>query len=85
MAYRDIDKRLAELAVVNSKDYTDKDYDLVPFDGRCPWCNSNDLVERELVRERQWSFLFWRAHPAYFKVKCRSCKGTCRELTFARK
>ena len=35
---------------------------------------------RILVRRRSWSFLWWRSHPAYYKIKCDQCKEFHKEL-----
>lgn len=72
---------------------TERDFDLVLFGGACPWCGSTgkeslfrhifstDLSERWLVQARTWSFLWLKAHPAYFRVRCAGCKTKFRELT----
>lgn len=73
----------------------DRDRDLVPFGAACPWCGHNGghpthyvtLNElhkheaRRLVRERTWSFLWWRSWPAHFARTCAHCNGAYRELT----
>lgn len=66
--------------------------EFVAFGAACPFCGSKmmqcitpydaDAPDRYriLVRRRSWSFLWWRSHPAYYKIKCDQCKEFHKEL-----
>ena len=63
--------------------------DFVAFGGPCPYCEGKEIEYisgnfdcgyKQLVRRRSWSFLWWRSHPAYYKVKCYQCKEYRKEL-----
>jgi hypothetical protein len=63
--------------------------EFVAYKEPCPYCESKDMEcfngvtesgYRHLVRRRSWSFLWWKSHPAYYKVKCKQCKEYRKEL-----
>jgi hypothetical protein len=67
--------------------------EFVAYGEPCPFCGSDimdvqyqffgyyfDAEFRILVKRRSWSFLWWKAHPAYYKAKCDQCKEYRKEL-----
>jgi hypothetical protein len=54
--------------------------EFVTFGAPCPYCEGKIIGYRRLVRRRSWSFLWWKSHPAYYKVKCHQCKEYHKEL-----
>ena len=63
--------------------------EFVAYGEPCPYCECQvrmwfagnaDSGYKDLVKRRSWSFLWWRSHPAYYKVRCYQCKEYFKEL-----